>query len=140
MGKLRGQVVYVNYGLPENYKKLKELGIDVKGKIVIARYGKSFRGVKAKVAEENGALGLIIYSDPMDDGYMKGDVYPRGPWRPEEAVQRGSIYYMFEYPGDPLTPGYPALKDAKRISPESAKSLPKIPTMPVSYKIARKIL
>jgi N-acetylated-alpha-linked acidic dipeptidase len=112
----------------------------VKGKIVIARYGKSFRGVKAKVAEENGALGLIIYSDPMDDGYMKGDVYPRGPWRPEEAVQRGSIYYMFEYPGDPLTPGYPALKDAKRIPPESAKSLPKIPTMPVSYKIARKIL
>jgi N-acetylated-alpha-linked acidic dipeptidase len=139
-GEVEGQVVYVNYGLPEDYKKLKELGVDVKGKIVIARYGKSFRGVKAKVAEENGALGLIIYSDPMDDGYMKGDVYPRGPWRPEEAVQRGSIYYMFEYPGDPLTPGYPALKDAKRIPPESAKSLPKIPTMPVSYKIARKIL
>jgi len=100
----------------------------------------SFRGVKAKVAEENGAIGLIIYSDPMDDGYMKGDVYPRGPWRPEGAVQRGSIYYMFEYPGDPLTPGYPATKEAKRIAPEQAKSLPRIPTMPISYKIAKEIL
>ncbi len=126
-GEVEAQVVYVNYGLPEDYEKLRELGVDVRGKIVIARYGKSFRGVKAKVAEENGAIGLIIYSDPMDDGYMKGDVYPRGPWRPEGAVQRGSIYYMFEYPGDPLTPGYPATKDAKRISPEQAKSLPKIP-------------
>ncbi|CUT01031.1 M28 family metallopeptidase [Candidatus Chrysopegis kryptomonas] len=139
-GEVEAQVVYVNYGLPEDYEKLKELGIDVRGKIVMARYGKSFRGVKAKVAEENGAIGLIIYSDPMDDGYMKGDVYPRGPWRPEGAVQRGSIYYMFEYPGDPLTPGYPATKDAKRISPEQAKSLPKVPTMPVSYGIAKVIL
>lgn len=139
-GEIEAQVVYVNYGLPEDYEKLKELGISVKGKIAIARYGKSFRGVKAKVAEENGAIGLIIYSDPMDDGYMKGDVYPRGPWRPEDAVQRGSIYYMFEYPGDPLTPGYPAKKDVKRINPEQAKSLPRIPTMPVSYKIASEIL
>ncbi len=139
-GEVEAQVVYVNYGLPEDYEKLKEMGVDVRGKIVIARYGKSFRGVKAKVAEENGAIGLIIYSEPMDDGYMKGDVYPRGPWRPEDAVQRGSIYYMFEYPGDPLTPGYPAVKDAKRISIEQAKSLPKIPTMPISYKIAREIL
>lgn len=139
-GEVEAQVVYVNYGLPEDYKKLKEMGIDVRGKIVIARYGKSFRGVKAKVAEENGAIGLLIYSDPMDDGYMKGDVYPRGPWRPEDAVQRGSIYYMFEYPGDPLTPGYSAVKDAKRIPIEQAKSLPKIPTMPISYKIAREIL
>ncbi len=139
-GEVEAQVVYVNYGLPEDYKKLRELGVDVRGKIVIARYGRSFRGVKAKVAEENGAIGLIIYSDPMDDGYMKGDVYPRGPWRPEGAVQRGSIYYMFEYPGDPLTPGYPATKEAKRISPEQAKSLPRIPTMPISYGIARVIL
>jgi len=139
-GEVEAQVVYVNYGLPEDYEKLKEMGISVKGKIVIARYGKSFRGVKAKVAEENGAIGLIIYSDPMDDGYMKGDVYPRGPWRPEGAVQRGSIYYMFEYPGDPLTPGYPATKEAKRIAPEQAKSLPRIPTMPISYKIAKEIL
>ncbi len=139
-GEVEAQVVYVNYGLPEDYAKLREMGIDVKGKIAIARYGKSFRGVKSKVAEENGAIGLLIYSDPMDDGYMKGDVYPRGPWRPEDAVQRGSIYYMFEYPGDPLTPGYPALKDAKRIPIEQAKSLPKIPTMPISYKIAKEIL
>jgi N-acetylated-alpha-linked acidic dipeptidase len=139
-GEVEAQVVYVNYGLPEDYAKLKEMGIDVKGKIVIARYGKSFRGVKSKVAEENGAIGLLIYSDPMDDGYMKGDVYPRGPWRPEDAVQRGSIYYMFEYPGEPLTPGYPALKDAKRIPIEQAKSLPKVPTMPISYKIAKEIL
>ncbi len=139
-GEVKAQVVYVNYGLPEDYEKLKELGVSVKGKIAIARYGKSFRGVKAKVAEENGAIGLLIYSDPMDDGYMKGDVYPRGPWRPEGAVQRGSIYYMFEYPGDPLTPGYPAVKDAKRIPVEQAKSLPKIPTIPISYKIASEIL
>ncbi len=139
-GEVEAQVVYVNYGLPEDYEKLKEMGINVRGKIVIARYGKSFRGVKAKVAEENGAIGLIIYSDPMDDGYMKGDVYPRGPWRPEDAVQRGSICYIFEYPGDPLTPGYPAVKDAKRIPIEQAESLPKIPTMPISYKIAREIL
>jgi N-acetylated-alpha-linked acidic dipeptidase len=104
------------------------------------RYGGSFRGVKAQVAEENGAAGLIIYSDPADDGYMQGDMYPHGPMRPPEAIQRGSLLYIFNYPGDPLTPGWAATKDAKRLNPEEATSLTKTPTTPISYAEAEKIL
>ncbi|HEX3153752.1 MAG TPA: PA domain-containing protein, partial [Candidatus Angelobacter sp.] len=99
-GDVEAEVVYANYGRPEDFKKLEDLKIDVRGKIVIVRYGDNFRGVKSFVAEEHGAAGVIIYSDPIDDGYFKGDAYPKGPWRPESGVQRGSIQYMFKYPGD----------------------------------------
>lgn len=135
-----GQLIYVNYGLPADYKKLSELGVDVKGKIAIARYGRAFRGVKAKVAEENGAIGLLIYSDPSDDGYGAGDVYPRGPYRPPSSAQRGSVLYTFLYPGDPLTPGIASTKDSKRVSTEQASSLPKIPVQPLSYQDAAPLL
>ena len=101
--------------LAGDYEDLKKAGVDVKGKIVIVRYGNSFRGVKAKVAEDNGAIGCIIYSDPEDDGYMQGDVYPKGPWRPVASGQRGSVQYLFDYPGDPLTPGKPAIAGVRRV-------------------------
>ena len=139
-GDVTGQIVYVNRGLPEDYESLSELGIDVAGKIMLARYGGSFRGVKAKVAEEHAALGLILYSDPADDGYMKGDVYPNGPMRPAQAIQRGSLLYLFNYPGDPLTPGFASVKNAKRIKPEEATNIPTIPTVPIAYAQARRIL
>jgi N-acetylated-alpha-linked acidic dipeptidase len=108
-GDVEAEVVYANYGRPADFKKLEEMKVDVRGKIVIVRYGENFRGVKSFVAEEHGAAGVIIYSDPWDDGYFKGDAYPKGPWRPETAVQRGSIQYMFKYPGDPTTPGIASL-------------------------------
>src|SRR5919205_3705022 len=98
-GDVTAPVIYANYGLPNDYDDLKKAGVDVKGKIVIVRYGNSFRGVKAKVAEDHGAIGCIIYSDPADDGYAQGDVYPKGPWRPVTAGQRGSVQYLFQYPG-----------------------------------------
>lgn len=139
-GHVTGQVVYANYGLPEDYQKLIDLGISVKGKIVLVRYGNSFRGVKVFTAEERGALGVIIYSDPADDGYMQGDVYPDGPYRPETAVQRGSVQYLFQYPGDPLTPGMPATPAAKRLDPAAVTNLPRIPSLPISYGDAEKIL
>ena len=106
MATLPRQVVYVNYGVPEDYEQLKKLGIDVKGKIALARYGKSWRGTKAKVAQENGAVGCLIYSDPRDDGYFQGDVYPKGAFRPPDGAQRGSVMDMPLYPGDPLSPGW----------------------------------
>jgi N-acetylated-alpha-linked acidic dipeptidase len=136
-------VVYANYGRPEDFKKLEEMNIDVRGKIVIVRYGQNFRGVKSFVAEEHGAAGVIIYSDPIDDGYFKGDPYPKGPYRPETSVQRGSIQYMFKFPGDPTTPGIASTVDlpaSKRIKPEQASSMPKIPTTPLSYADAKPIL
>ena len=139
-GHVAGQVIYANYGLPEDYEKLSALGVEAKGKIVLARYGKSFRGVKVRVAEEHGASGVIIYSDPADDGYMQGDIYPAGPYRHETAVQRGSVQYLFEYPGDPLTPGWPATETAKRLDVAAATNLPRIPSMPISYGDAEKIL
>ncbi len=134
------RVVYANYGLREDYQRLKQWGIDVAGKIVIVRYGQCFRGVKAYVAEENHAAGLLIYSDPAEDGYRQGDVYPRGPWRPATGVQRGSILYSMLYAGDPLTPGYAATKAAKRLALKDAKALPHIPTTPLSYEDAAPIL
>jgi N-acetylated-alpha-linked acidic dipeptidase len=142
-GDAEAEVVYANYGRPEDFKKLEEMKVDVKGKIVIVRYGDNFRGVKSFVAEEHGAAGVIIYSDPIDDGYFKGDAYPKGPWRPESGVQRGSIQYMFKYPGDPTTPGFAStvtLPESQRIAPEKATDMAKIPTTPLSYGDARPIL
>ncbi len=139
-GDVTAALVYVNYGLPNDYEALKKLGVDVKGKIAIARYGNSFRGVKAKVAEDNGAAGLIIYSDPADDGYMQGEVYPKGPWRPEGSAQRGSVQFLFIHPGDPLTPGTPAIPGTPRIRKEDAVNLPRIPVQPISYGDARHLL
>jgi N-acetylated-alpha-linked acidic dipeptidase len=139
-GDVTGPVVYANYGLPPDYEALKKAGIDVKGKIVIVRYGNSFRGVKAKVAEDNGAIGCIIYSDPEDDGYMQGDVYPKGPWRPVASGQRGSVQYLFDYPGDPLTPARPAIPGETRLKPEEATNLTHIPVQPIAYDVAKTIL
>jgi N-acetylated-alpha-linked acidic dipeptidase len=140
-GDVTAPLVYVNYGLPDDYAALKKIKVDVKGKIVIARYGRSFRGVKAKVAEENGAVGLIIYSDPADDGYAQGDVYPNGPWRPETSAQRGSVMYLFQYPGDPLTPGKPAIAGTPRLKQDDpALNIPRIPVQPISYGDARRLL
>ena len=139
-GDVTAPVVYANYGLPGDYEELKKAGVDVKGKIVIVRYGNSFRGVKAKVAEDNGAVGCIIYSDPEDDGYMQGDVYPKGPWRPVASGQRGSVQYLFDYPGDPLTPGKPAIPGTPRLKPEEATDLTRLPVQPIAYDVAKTIL
>ncbi len=142
-GDVEAEVVYVNYGTPADYKKLEELKIDVRGKIALARYGENFRGVKAFVAQEHGAAGLLIYSDPADDGWQRGDKYPKGPWHPDSAVQRGSIGYMFHFPGDPTTPGIasvPNLPDSKRTPAAQSAQLPTIPTTPISYAEAWPIL
>ena len=139
-GDVTGPLVYANYGLPGDYEELQKAGVDVKGKIVIVRYGNSFRGVKAKVAQDHGAVGCIIYSDPADDGYMQGDVYPNGPWRPTASGQRGSVQYLFDYPGDPLTPGTPAIDGVKRLKPEEATNLTRIPVQPIAYDVARTLL
>jgi N-acetylated-alpha-linked acidic dipeptidase len=139
-GDVTAPVVYVNYGLPDDYDALNRAGVDVKGKIVIVRYGNSFRGVKAKVAEDRGAIGCIIYSDPADDGYMQGDTYPKGPWRPGASGQRGSVQYLFDYPGDPLTPGRPSIPGVARLKPEEVTDLTRIPVQPISYDAARVIL
>ncbi|HXQ27278.1 MAG TPA: M28 family metallopeptidase [Candidatus Acidoferrales bacterium] len=139
-GEVTAPVVYVNYGMSEDYKDLASLGASVEGKIVIARYGKGYRGIKAKLAEEHKAVALIVYSDPGDDGYSVGDPYPRGPWRPMSGIQRGSIIYTQIYPGDPLTPGTAAVPSARRLAPGDAASLPRIPTMPINAQDAAIIL
>jgi N-acetylated-alpha-linked acidic dipeptidase len=139
-GSATAPLVYVNYGVPDDYKELEKLGIDVKGKIVIARYGKSWRGVKPKVAHEHGALACLIYSDPRDDGYFDGDPYPKGAFRPSQGVQRGSVVDMSLYPGDPLTPGWANEKGARQLSREEAESLLKIPVLPISYADAEPLL
>jgi N-acetylated-alpha-linked acidic dipeptidase len=140
-GNVSAALVYVNYGLNADYDELAKLGIDVKGKIVIARYGQSWRGIKPKIAQEHGAIGCIIYSDPKDDGYYQGEVYPNGPFKNEYGVQRGSVMDMVIYPGDPLTPGVGATKDAKRFSSHTeAPNLLKIPVLPISYHDARPLL
>src|SRR5881394_1171308 len=133
-GDVTAPLVYANYGLPPDYDALAKAGVDVKGKIVIVRYGNSFRGVKAKVAQDHGAIGCIIYSDPADDGYAQGDVYPKGPWRPVAAGQRGSVQFLFQYPGDPLTPGKPAIPGTPRLSLEEAYAdMPRIPMNTRAY-------
>ena len=137
------EVVYANYCRPDDYDKLASLGIDVKGKIVICRYGGNFRGVKVYIAQQRQALGVLIYSDPADDGYFRGDMYPHGPYRPATAVQRGAVQYLFKYPGDALTPGIasrPDLPADQRLKPEDAPNLPKIPSEPLSYHDAGPIL
>src|SRR5581483_4887587 len=139
-GDVTGDLVYANYGMPDDYKDLARRGIDVKGKIVITRYGAGWRGLKPKLAQEHGAIGCIIYSDPHEDGYARGDVYPKGGWRPPEGVQRGSVADMPIYSGDPLTPGVGATKNAKRLPLSQAKSLLKIPVIPISYGDAQPLL
>ncbi|HTE00467.1 MAG TPA: transferrin receptor-like dimerization domain-containing protein [Mucilaginibacter sp.] len=139
-GDVSGQLVFVNYGLPADYEKLATMGINVKGKIVIAKYGRSWRGIKPKVAYEHGAIGCIIYSDPKDDGYSAGDVYPKGAYKNEYGVQRGSVMDMVIYPGDPLTPGVGAVKDAKRLDRKDATTILKIPVLPISYHDAQPLL
>lgn len=139
-GDVSGKLVYANYGFAEDYATLRELGIDVKGKIVLARYGRGYRGLKVRDATEAGAIAVILYSDPIDDGYMAGDIYPEGPMRPWDAVQRGSIRFSEHYPGDPLTPGYPAKKNAVRISIDEDPDMPRIPCTPISYNDAQHLL
>lgn len=139
-GDVTAPLVYVNYGLQTDYDTLAGLGIDVKGKIVIARYGRSFRGMKPKIAYEHGAIGCIIYSDPRDDGYFQGDVYPKGPFRPPDGVQRGSLLDLTLYPGDPLSPGWASEPGSKRLPPGEAATMAKIPTMPISWGDAQQLL
>lgn len=135
-GDVRGEVVYVNYGLVEDYAQLDSMGVSVRGKIAIARYGRSYRGIKAREAEKHGAVGLIIYSDPADDGYVRGDVYPVGPMRPPHGIQRGSV---MNPNGDPSTPGYASTPGARRI-PVSEMDIPHIPVLPLSYGNAAELL
>ena len=139
-GDVTAPLVYVNYGTPADYDELDKRGISVRGAIVIARYGGSWRGIKPKVAYEHGAVGCLIYSDPKDDGYLQGDVYPVGPWRPKDGVQRGSVMDMPVYHGDPLTPGVGATADAKRLDIKDAVTIMKIPVMPISYADAQPML
>ncbi|MFT7036367.1 MAG: N-acetylated-alpha-linked acidic dipeptidase [Cyclobacteriaceae bacterium] len=139
-GDVTAELVYVNYGVPADYEELEKRGIDVKGKIVIAKYMGSWRGIKPKVAAEQGAIGCIIYSDPQNDGYFRGDVYPDGPFKNEYGVQRGAVMDLPLAPGDVLTPGYGATKDAKRLKIEDAPSLTKIPVLPISYHDALPLL
>jgi N-acetylated-alpha-linked acidic dipeptidase len=140
-GDVTAPLVYVNYGLPEDYDRLDRLGISVKGKIVLARYGHSWRGIKPKVAAEHGALGCLIYSDPRDDGYFAGDVFPKGALRPKQGVQRGSVMdFPSSNPGDPLTPGEGATLEAKRLPRKDAPSLTRIPVLPIAYGEAEPLL
>ena len=139
-GDVTAPLVYVNYGIPADYEELERMGISVSGAVVIARYGASWRGIKPKVAAEHGALACIIYSDPRDDGYFTGDVFPDGPARPRDGAQRGSVMDMPLYPGDPLTPGVGAVPDAKRLAISEAKTLTKIPVLPMSYGDAEPLL
>lgn len=139
-GDVTAPLVYVNYGVPADYEELERRGVSVKGAIAIARYGGSWRGIKPKVAAEHGAVGCLIYSDPRDDGYSPGDVFPEGPYRPKDGVQRGSVADMPTYPGDPLTPGVGATEGAKRLPVAEAKTLTKIPVLPISYGDAQPLL
>lgn len=139
-GDVTAELVFVNRGVPADYEQLERMGIDVKGKIVIAKYGGSWRGIKPKVAYEHGAVGCIIYSDPADDGYVQGDTYPDGPFRRKDGVQRGSVMDMPVYPGDPLTPDVGATKEAKRLDRKDVKTIMKIPVLPISYEDALPLL
>jgi N-acetylated-alpha-linked acidic dipeptidase len=139
-GDVTANLVFVNYGLPEDYETLAKFGIDVKGKIVIAKYGRSWRGIKPKVAQEHGAIGCLIYSDPIDDGYSAGDAYPVGPFKNDQTVQRGSIMDMVIYPGDPTTPNGASIEGAERVDHNIAQNLLKIPVLPISYGDAAPLL
>ena len=135
-------VVYAHSGNPEDYEVLRKNGIDVRGKIVLVRYSNpySYRGWKALTAQRQGAAGILIYSDPAEDGFKRGPVFPDGPWGPESHIQRGAITYDFIVPGDPLTPGWPSLPGARQVKPEEARSLPKIAGLPLSWKDAKPLL
>jgi N-acetylated-alpha-linked acidic dipeptidase len=139
-GDVTAPLVYVNYGVPADYEALERRGISVKGAIVIARYGGSWRGIKPKVAYEHGAVGALIYSDPRDDGFAEGETYPNGPYRPKDGVQRGSVMDMPTYPGDPLTPGVGAVDGAKRLDRKDATTIMRIPVLPISYADAQPLL
>ena len=139
-GNVVGQIVYVNYGTPEDYETLEKLGISVNGKIVLARYGRSWRGIKVKLAQTHGAIACLIYSDPFDDGYYQGLAYPNGPYRPDFGVQRGSVMDMPIHPGDPLSPGFGAKTEKKRLTLSEAKTLMKIPSLPISHSDALPLL
>ena len=139
-GDVTAELVYVNYGIPEDYERLKQLGISVEGKIVLARYGRSWRGIKPKVAWEHGAVGCIIYSDPRDDGYFQGDVYPKGAFRPALGAQRGSVMDMPVHPGDPLTPGWGSEKGGRKLAVADSKTILKIPVLPIGYADAQPLL
>ena len=139
-GDVTAELVYVNYGVPEDYEQLERMGVSVKGKVVIARYYHSWRGIKPKVAAEHGAVGCLIFSDPHEDGFYQGETFPTGPYRPPDGVQRGSVADMPLYPGDPLTPGVGATKDAKRLKVEEAPTITKIPVLPISYGDAQPLL
>lgn len=139
-GDVTAPLVYVNFGIPEDYETLDRLGVSVKGAIVIARYGNSWRGIKPKVAAEHGAIGCLIYSDPHEDGYFQGEVFPEGPFRPKDGAQRGSVMDMPIHPGDPLTPGVGATKDAKRLALSEVDVFTKIPVLPISYGDAEPLL
>ncbi|HEX6890816.1 MAG TPA: transferrin receptor-like dimerization domain-containing protein [Chryseolinea sp.] len=139
-GDVTGELVFVNYGVPDDYEQLERMGIDVKGKIVIAKYGGSWRGIKPKVAQEHGAIGCLIYSDPEGDGYFQGDVYPKGPYRSAHGAQRGAVMDLPVRPGDPITPGVGATEDAKRIDRKDADNLLRIPVQPISYADAEPLL
>ncbi len=139
-GDVTAPLVFVNYGIPEDYEQLARLGVSVKGAIVIAKYGRSWRGIKPKVAAEHGAVGCLIYSDPNEDGFKQGETFPNGPWRPEQGVQRGSVADDPIYPGDPLTPGVGATKTAKRLEVKDSPVITKIPVLPISYGDAKPLL
>ena len=139
-GDVSGGLVYVNYGMPGDYAELDRRGISVKGQIVLSRYGDDWRGIKARLAHQHGSIGCIVYSDPHDDGYFRGDVYPVGGWRPAAGVQRGSFLDTSIYPGDPLTPGEGATKEAKRLRAGDAVTIAKIPVLPISYADAAPLL
>ena len=139
-GDVTAPLVFVNYGIPEDYEQLARLGVSVKGAIVIAKYGHSWRGIKPKVAAEHGAVGCLIYSDPNEDGFKAGEAFPAGPWRPRDGVQRGSVADDPIYPGDPLTPGIGATKDAKRLDRKDVPVITKIPVLPISYGDAEPLL
>src|SRR5213078_1153034 len=139
-GDVTAPLVYVNFGVPADYEQLDRLGISVKGAVVIARYGGSWRGIKPKVAAEHGAVGCLIYSDPHEDGYFQGEVFPHGPYRNESGVQRGSVMDMPVYAGDPLTPGVGATRGARRLKLSEVKVFTRIPVLPISYADARPLL
>jgi N-acetylated-alpha-linked acidic dipeptidase len=141
-GDVTAQVVYANYGLPEDFLRLGGLGVDVRGKIALIRYGQCFRGVKVHLAELNGAAGVLLYSDPADDGYREGDPYPQGPWRPESGIERGSVQYTFLYPGNPIAPlgGLPGAEIARRLDTREGLNLPRIPVLPISWRDAAEMM